>query len=173
MKQGLVSLLLYAPVAFAVAEIYLAFHLYGPGMPFVRLTRLEEGLERRGLLGDAAVGLLAHLVVWRSSEYPVRALAKGFYGVYLIVLLLVGPATLLRWSITDPDEAAETIRVAQVQRNAFALFCLALVNFLGIYLGLIPEPRGEANDPVLGQLRAPGEPGFKWWNYDGRSAKME
>ena len=172
MNQILIMLLIYAPVAFAVAEIYLSLNLYGPGMPFVRLTRLEEGLERRGLLGDAAVGLLAHLVVWRSSEYPVRALAKGFYGVYLIVLLLVGPATLLLWSRTDPDEAAQIIRVEQVQRNGFALFCLALVNFLG-YLRLIPEPRGEANDPVLGQLRAPGEPGFKWWNYDGRSAKME
>ena len=92
--------------------------------------------------------------------------------MYLIVLLLVGPATLLHWSRTDPDEAAQIIRVEQVQRNGFALLCLTIVNFLG-YLRLIPEPRGEANDPVLGQLRAPGEPGFKWWNYDGRSAKME
>ena len=174
MNQILIIGLIYAPVVFAVAEIYLSFNLYGPGMPFVRLTLtvLEEGLERRGLLGDAAVGLLAHVVVWRSSEYPVRALAKGFYGVYLIVLLLVGPATLLHWSRTDPDEAAQIIRVEQVQRNSFALLCLSIVNFLG-YLRLIPEPRGEANDPVLGQLRAPGEPGFKWWNYDGRSAKME
>ena len=108
------------------------------------------------MLGDAAVGLLAHLVVWRSSEYPVRALAKGFYGVYLIVLLLVGPATLLHWSRTDPDEAAQIIQVEQVQRNSFALFCLALVNFLGIYLGLMPK-----YDPVLNQLRGPGEPGAK------------
>ena len=156
MNQILIMLLIYAPVAFAIAEVYLAFDVYGPGMPFVRLTRLEEGLERRGLLGDAAVGLLAHLVVWRSSEYPVKALAKGFYGVYLIVLLLVGPATLLHWSRTDPDEAAQIIRVEQVQRNSFALFCLAFVNFLGIYLGLMPK-----YDPVLNQLRAPGEPGAK------------
>ena len=174
MKQALTSLVIYGPVIISLAKIYLAFNLYGPGMPFIRgqLTELDEGLERRGLLGDAAVGLLAHLVVWRSSEYPVKALAKGFYGVYLIVLLLVGPATLLHWSRTDPDEAAQIIRVEQVQRNSFALICLSIVNFLG-YLRLIPEPRGEANDPVLGQLRAPGEPGFKWWNYDGRSAKME
>ena len=111
MKQALTSLVIYGPVIISLAKIYLAFNLYGPGMPFIRgqLTELDEGLERRGLLGDAAVGLLAHLVVWRSSEYPVRALAKGFYGVYLIVLLLVGPATLLHWSRTDPDEAAQII----------------------------------------------------------------
>ena len=48
MNQILIMLLIYAHVAFAIAEIYLAFALYGPGMPFVRLTRLEEGLERRG-----------------------------------------------------------------------------------------------------------------------------
>ena len=156
MNQILMLLLIYAPVAFAIAEIYLSLDLYGPGMPFVRLTRLEEGLERRGLLGDATVALLAHLVVWRSSEYEVRVLAKGFYGVYLVVLLLVGPGTLLHWSRTDPDEAAQFIRVGQVERNSFALFCLAFVNFLGIYLGLMPK-----YDPVLNQLRAPGEPGAK------------
>ena len=61
MNQILIIGLIYAPVAFA--EIYLSFNLYGPGMPFVRLTRLEEGLERRGLLGDAAVGLLP--ICWR------------------------------------------------------------------------------------------------------------
>ena len=86
MKQALVNLLLYGPVALAIAETYLAFKLYDPamppGMPFIRLTEFEEGLERRGLLGDAAVGLLTHLVVWLSSELPVRTTAKIFYDPY-------------------------------------------------------------------------------------------
>ena len=33
MKQALVNLLLYGPVAFPIIETYLAFALYGPGMP--------------------------------------------------------------------------------------------------------------------------------------------
>ena len=91
MKQALVNLLLYAPVAFAVAETYLAFKLYDPSMPFIRLTELEEGLERRGLLSDAAVGLLAHLVVWLSSEPPVRVTAKLFYAWFLVNLWYAAP----------------------------------------------------------------------------------
>ena len=97
LSQGLSNLVIYGPVIISLAKIYLAFNLYGPGMPFIRgqLTELDEGLERRGLLGDAAVGLLAHLVVWLSSESPVRVAAKHFYAVYLFVLRLVGPRALL------------------------------------------------------------------------------
>ena len=110
MKQALTSLVIYGPVIISLAKIYLAFN-HGPGMPFIRgqLTELDEGLERRGLLGDAAVGLLAHLVVWLSSEPPVRVAAKHFYAVYLFILRLVGPRALLAM-----NGAEQVVRIDQV-----------------------------------------------------------
>ena len=158
MKQALVNLLLYAPVVFAVGEIYLAFKLYDPemppGMPFIRLTELEEGLERRGLLSDAAVGLLAHLVVWLSSEPPVRAAAKHFYAVYLFILRLVGPRALLAM-----NGAEQVVRIDQVERNQYAILFFACLNAAGAFL--LRNDCWATRDPVLDQLRAPGEPGAK------------
>ena len=154
MKQALVNLLLYAPVAFAVAETYLAFKLYDPAMPFIRLTELEEGLERRGLLSDAAVGLLAHLVVWLSSESPVRAAAKAFYAVFLVNLWYAGPRALLAI-----NGAEQIVRIDQVERNQYVVLFFACLNAAGAFL--LRNDCWATRDPVLDQLRAPGEPGAK------------
>ena len=158
MKQALVNLLLYAPVAFAVAETYLAFKLYDPAMPFIRLTELEEGLERRGLLSDAAVGLLAHLVVWLSSEPPVRVTAKAFYAMFLVNLWYAGPRALLAM-----NGAEQVVRIDQVERNQYVVLFFACLNAMPIiFPGLLrPASATRDCDPVLNQLRAPGEPGAK------------
>ena len=156
MKQALSNLVIYAPVAFAIAEIYLAINLYGPGMPFIRgqLTELDEGLERRGLLGDAAVGLLAHLVVWLSSEPPVRVTAKAFYAVYLVNLWYAGPRALLCM-----NGAEQIVRIDQVERNQYVVLFFACLNAAGAFL--LRNDCWATRDPILGQLRAPGEPGAK------------
>ena len=156
MKQALTRLVIYAPVAFAIAEIYLAFNLYGPGIPFIRgqLTELDEGLERRGLLGDAAVGLLTHLVVWLSSERPVRWFVKQFYAGYHFILWTVGPRALLAM-----NGAEQIVRIDQVERNQNIILFFAWLNVAGSLLLL--RPASAKRDPVLNQLRAPGEPGAK------------
>ena len=157
MKQDLTSLVIYGPVIISLAKIYLAFNLYGPGMPFIRgqLTELDEGLERRGLLGDAAVGLLAHLVVLLSSEPYVRAAAKAFYAVYLFVLWWVGPRTLLVM-----NGAEQIVRIYQVERNQYVISFFAYLNAAGSLL-LEHDSAKRDRDPILNQLRAPGEPGAK------------
>ena len=156
MKQALSNLVIYAPVAFAIAEIYLAINLYGPGMPFIRgqLTELDEGLEWRGLLGDAAVGLLVHLVVWLSSELPVRNTAKIFYAWYLVNLWYAGPRALLAM-----NGAEQIVRIDQVERNQYVILYFAWLNVAGSLLLL--RPASAKRDPILNQLRAPGEPGAK------------
>ena len=156
MKQALTSLVIYGPVIISLAKIYLAFNLYGPGMPFIRgqLTELDEGLERRGLLGDAAVGLLAHLVVWLSSEPPVRAAAKAFYAVYLVNLWYAGPRALLAMK-----GAEQIVRIDQVERNQYVVLFFACLNAAGAFL--LRNDCWATRDPILGQLRAPGEPGAK------------
>ena len=160
MKQALVNLLLYAPLALPIIETYLAFELYGPGMPpgmpFIRLTELEEGLERRGLLGDAAVGLLAHLVVWLSSELPVRNTAKIFYAWYLVNLWYAGPRALLAM-----NGAEQIVRIDQVERNQYVILFFACLNAMPIILPGLLRPASATRDPILDQLRAPGEPGAK------------
>ena len=148
------NLLLYAPVAFAVAETYLAFKLYDPAMPFIRLTELEEGLERRGLLSDAAVGLLAHLVVWLSSELPVRNTAKIFYAWYLVNLWYAGPRALLAM-----NGAEQIVRIDQVERNQYVILYFAWLNVAGSLLLL--RPASAKRDPILNQLPAPAGPGGK------------
>ncbi len=156
MKQALTSLVIYGPVIISLAKIYLAFNLYGPGMPFIRgqLTELDEGLERRGLLSDAAVGLLAHLVVWLSSEPPVRAAAKAFYAVYLVNLWYAGPRALLAMK-----GAEQIVRIDQVERNQYVVLFFACLNAAGAFL--LRNDCWATRDPILGQLRAPGEPGAK------------
>ena len=156
MKQALTSLVIYGPVIISLAKIYLAFNLYGPGMPFIRgqLTELDEGLERRGLLSDAAVGLLAHLVVWLSSEPPVRAAAKAFYAMFLVNLWYAGPRALLAM-----NGAEQVVRIDQVERNQYVILFFAWLNVAGSLLLL--RPASAKRDPVLNQLRAPGEPGAK------------
>ena len=156
MKQALTNLVIYGPVIISLAKIYLAFNLYGPGMPFIRgqLTELDEGLERRGLLGDAAVGLLAHLVVWLSSEPPVRASAKAFYAVYLVNLWYAGPRALLAMK-----GAEQVVRIDQVERNQYVVLFFACLNAAGAFL--LRNDCWATRDPILGQLRAPGEPGAK------------
>ena len=156
MKQALTNLVIYGPVIISLAKIYLAFNLYGPGMPFIRgqLTELDEGLERRGLLGDAAVGLLAHLVVWLSSEPPVRAAAKAFYAMFLVNLWYAGPRALLAM-----NGAEQVVRIDQVERNQYVVLFFACLNAAGAFL--LRNDCWETRDPILGQLRAPGEPGAK------------
>ena len=156
MKQALTSLVIYGPVIISLAKIYLAFNLYGPGMPFIRgqLTELDEGLERRGLLGDAAVGLLAHLVVWLSSEPPVRVTAKAFYAMFLVNLWYAGPRALLAM-----NGAEQVVRIDQVERNQYVVLFFACLNAAGAFL--LRNDCWATRDPILGQLRAPGEPGAK------------
>ena len=156
MKQALTSLVIYGPVIISLAKIYLAFNLYGPGMPFIRgqLTELDEGLERRGLLGDAAVGLLAHLVVWLSSEPPVRVTAKLFYALFLVNLWYAGPRALLAM-----NGAEQVVRIDQVERNQYVVLFFACLNAAGAFL--LRNDCWATRDPILGQLRAPGEPGAK------------
>ena len=156
MKQALTSLVIYGPVIISLAKIYLAFNLYGPGMPFIRgqLTELDEGLERRGLLSDAAVGLLAHLVVWLSSEPPVRAAAKAFYAMFLVNLWYAGPRALLAM-----NGAEQIVRIDQVERNQYVVLFFACLNAAGAFL--LRNDCWATRDPILGQLRAPGEPGAK------------
>ena len=156
MKQALTSLVIYGPVIISLAKIYLAFNLYGPGMPFIRgqLTELDEGLERRGLLGDAAVGLLAHLVVWLSSEPPIRVTAKLFYALFLVNLWYAGPRALLAM-----NGAEQIVRIDQVERNQYVVLFFACLNAAGAFL--LRNDCWATRDPILGQLRAPGEPGAK------------
>ena len=156
MKQALTSLVIYGPVIISLAKIYLAFNLYGPGMPFIRgqLTELDEGLERRGLLSDAAVGLLAHLVVWLSAEPPVRVTAKLFYALFLVNLWYAGPRALLAM-----NGAEQIVRIDQVERNQYVVLFFACLNAAGAFL--LRNDCWATRDPILGQLRAPGEPGAK------------
>ena len=156
MKQALTNLVIYGPVIISLAKIYLAFNLYGPGMPFIRgqLTELDEGLERRGLLSDAAVGLLAHLVVWLSSEPPVQAAAKAFYAMFLVNLWYAGPRALLAM-----NGAEQIVRIDQVERNQYVVLFFACLNAAGAFL--LRNDCWVTRDPVLNQLRAPGEPGAK------------
>ena len=156
MKQALTSLVIYGPVIISLAKIYLAFNLYGPGMPFIRgqLTELDEGLERRGLLSDAAVGLLVHLVVWLSSEPPVRVTAKAFYAMFLVNLWYAGPRALLAMK-----GAEQSVRIDQVERNQYVVLFFACLNAAGAFL--LRNDCWATRDPILGQLRAPGEPGAK------------
>ena len=156
MKQALTCLVIYGPVIISLAKTYLAFNLYGPGMPFIRgqLTELDEGLERRGLLSDAAVGLLAHLVVWLSSEPPVRAAAKAFYAMFLVNLWYAGPRALLAM-----NGAEQVVRIDQVERNQYVVLFFACLNAAGAFL--LRNDCWATRDPILGQLRAPGEPGAK------------
>ena len=125
-------------------------------MPFIRgqLTELDEGLERRGLLSDAAVGLLAHLVVWLSSEPPVRSAAKAFYAMFLVNLWYAGPRALLAM-----NGAEQIVRIDQVERNQYVILYFAWLNVAGSLLLL--RPASAKRDPILNQLRAPGEPGAK------------
>ena len=123
-------------------------------MPFIRLTELEEGLERRGLLSDAAVGLLAHLVVWLSSKLPVRNTAKIFYAWYLVNLWYAGPRALLCM-----NGAEQIARIDQVERNQYVILFFACLNAAGAFL--LRNDCWARRDPILGQLRAPGEPGEK------------
>ena len=156
MKQALTSLVIYGPVIISLAKIYLAFNLYGPGMPFIRgqLTELDEGLERRGLLSDAAVGLLAHLVVWLSSEPPVRSAAKAFYAMFLVNLWYAGPRALLAM-----NGAELIVRIDQVERNQYVVLFFVCLNAAGAFL--LRNDCWATRDPIFGQLRAPGEPGAK------------
>ena len=156
MKQALSNLVIYGPLIISLAKIYLAINLYGPGMPFIRgqLTELDEGLERRGLLGDAAVGLLAHLVVWLSSEPPVRVTAKAFYAMFLVNLWYAGPRALLAM-----NGAEQIVRIDQVERNQYVVLFFACLNAAGAFL--LRNDCWATRDPILGQLRAPGEPGAK------------
>ena len=156
MKQALTSLVIYGPVIISLAKIYLAFNLYGPGMPFIhgQLTELDEGLERRGLLSDAAVGLLAHLVVWLSAEPPVRVTAKLFYALFLVNLWYAGPRALLAM-----NGAEQIVRIDQVERNQYVVLFFACLNAAGAFL--LRNDCWATRDPILGQLRAPGEPGAK------------
>ena len=156
MKLALTNLVIYGPVIISLAKIYLAFNLYGPGMPFIRgqLTELDEGLERLGLLSDAAVGLLAHLVVWLSSESPVRAAAKAFYAMFLVNLWYAGPRALLCM-----NGAEQIVRIDQVERNQYVVLFFACLNAAGAFL--LRNDFWTTRDPILGQLRAPGEPGAK------------
>ena len=156
MKQALTSLVIYGPAFISLAKIYLAINLYGPGMPFIRgqLTELDEGLERRGLLSDAAVGLLAHLVVWLSSESPVRAAAKAFNAMFLVNLWYAGPRALLAM-----NGAEQIVRIDQVERNQYVVLFFACLNAAGAFL--LRNDCWATRDPILGQLRAPGEPGAK------------
>ena len=156
MKQALASLVIYGPVIISLAKIYLAFNLYGPGMPFIhgQLTELDEGLERRGLLSDAAVGLLAHLVVWLSAEPPVRVTAKLFYALFLVNLWYAGPRALLAM-----NGAEQIVRIDQVERNQYVVLFFACLNAAGAFL--LRNDCWATRDPILGQLRAPGEPGAK------------
>ena len=149
MKQAVMNLLLYAPVAFAVAEIYLAFKLYDPAMPFIRLTELDEGLERRGLLSDAAVGLLAHLVVWLSAEPPVRVTAKLFYALFLVNLWYAGPRALLAM-----NGAEQIVRIDQVERNQYVVLFFACLNAAGAFL--LRNDCWATRDPILGPAPGPG-----------------
>jgi hypothetical protein len=60
----------------------MAFHQENKALfPYTRdLTEFEVTMDRRGLLGDAAIGLLTHLMIFLSSETKVQVAAKIFYA---------------------------------------------------------------------------------------------
>jgi hypothetical protein len=132
MNSALRTFIIYAPGLFALAGIYLAADLYGSSMPFNNLSPLEEGLERRGLLGDAAVGLLVHLMVFLSTESRVRSSAKFFYALYLLQLLYHGPYTVLQLAESSAMEGR--LKTDVIRKNGLVVLAMAASNAVGAFL---------------------------------------
>jgi hypothetical protein len=129
----------YAPFLVSCLWIYMAFQIndHEEFFPWKRsLTAIEETLERRGLLGDASVGILVHLMIFLSSETKVRVAANFFYVLYKLQLWYHGPLALLRMQDTD------LFQRDIVQRNANIVLLLAVVNSLGALL-LYVDGRGH------------------------------
>ena len=62
--------------------------------------------------------------------------------------------------------AEQIVRIDQVERNQYVIWFFAGLNYAGIVLLLLEsklarEFSSARRDPVLNQLRAPGEPGAK------------
>lgn len=139
MVKASTNIIIYGPVLFSVVSIHMGlFHINSTGgfFPWNRpLSPFEELLERRGLLGDAAVGIMTHIVVYLSSETKVRASAKALYSLYLLQLRYIAPLSLL--NIHDDELLDNEI----IQRNANAVLMLAIINLIGaIILGMLhPE----------------------------------
>ena len=65
-----------------------------------------------------------------------------------------GPRALLAM-----NGAEQVVRIDQVERNQYVVLFFACLNAAGSLLLL--RPASAKRDPVLNQLRAPGEPGAK------------
>lgn len=130
------ALIVYSPLLFGFMGVYMAFHMEDPRFPWKReLTSFEEGLERRGLLGDASVCIFSHITVLISSETSVRSIAKILYSFYLMNLWHHGPQALLHLDDTSDDELDNFLNTKQVEGNAVTiLFVLALNTFGGLLL---------------------------------------
>ena len=82
MNKYLINAFIYAPLFLSCLGVYMAFHQENKALfPYTRdLTEFEVAMDRRGLLGDAAIGLLTHLLIFLSSETKVQVAAKIFYA---------------------------------------------------------------------------------------------
>ena len=55
--------------------------------------------------------------------------------------------------------AEQIVRIDQVERNQYVVLFFACLNAAGAFL--LRDDCWATRDPILGQLRAPGEPGAK------------
>lgn len=134
------AIIVYSPLLFGFMGIYMAIHMNDARFPWNReLTAFEQGLERRGLLGDASVCILTYIVVLVSSETTVRTVTKIFYSIYLINLWYNGPQALLRLVKEASDNDGELVdddflNIGQVESNAATILFVSAVNMFGALL---------------------------------------
>lgn len=139
------STVIWAPGFVSLLGLYAAFtpkKEIDPNDPLIPLKRnlsaLERGLERRAKFGDAVVGILAHSIVYLSSERMVRCVAKAGYAFYLSAVLYLAPVALRK--LVKVEEGENSVKDNDVvKRDIYILSGAALLNFVGaalLYVGI-------------------------------------
>jgi hypothetical protein len=128
--------IVYLPVLLAVVVLHLAFTFHdefvlpSDALPWTdRPTGPEVVLEKRGLLGDACVALLGHMVVYLSGEAPVRVAAKLSCAAHMALLTYFGPFTVAAYARTAQGSARFNAAVADT--NFWICAGCTVVNLVG------------------------------------------
>ena len=136
---------------FAVLELNMALTLTkqvnSDDDPLIPLKRdwetFEWALERRGLFADAAVGLLAHVIIYLSSETQVRFVTKLMYGIFMAGISYFGPITMMRIARSDDEGAGTFLKAEVAEKNFYIVASVAALNFAGAAM-LFPETSSPA-----------------------------
>ena len=138
---------------FAVLELNMALTLTkqvnSDDDPLIPLKRdwetFEWALERRGVFADAAVGLLAHVIIYLSSETQVRFVAKLGYGIFMAGISYFGPITMMRIARSDDEGAGTFLKAEVAEKNFYIVASVAALNFAGAAAMLLSS---ETNSPA-------------------------